>query len=371
MTGELYLGIMSGTSLDGVDLALVAIENDHIELIASHFVPMPASLQSRLKALSSNHTTTLSNLGEIDHRLGHLYADSVLKLLNKSQYSAQDIVAIGCHGQTIYHQPEGNFPFTMQIGDANIIAAQTCITTVADFRRKDMAFGGQGAPLVPAFHQAIFTQSHSTLVILNIGGIANVSVIQPNGTVVGFDTGPGNGLLDEWCECHTHKPFDKDAEFARQGKTDKCLLNLLQHDSYFAKPFPKSTGREYFNLPWLENILQGCSPLVSPEDVQRTLVELTTQTIVESVTPLAQGENPTLIVCGGGAHNPLIMESLTNSLPQWTTSTTASYGVDEDYMEAMAFAWLAYRRIHKLPANLPAVTGAQKQTTLGCIYLPD
>lgn len=371
MTGELYLGIMSGTSLDGVDLALVSIENDNVELVASHFVPMPESLQMRLKALSSSHTTTLSNLGEIDHQLGKLYAESVQKLLNKSQYSAQDIVAIGCHGQTVYHQPDGDSPFTMQIGDANIIAAQTGIATVADFRRKDMAYGGQGAPLVPVFHQAIFSQSHSTLVILNIGGIANVSVIQPNGDVIGFDTGPGNGLLDEWCEYHTHKPFDKNAEFARQGKTNESLLSLLQSDSYFAKPFPKSTGREYFNLQWLENILCNYDGQVQPENVQRTLVEFTTQTIVQSIASLSQGKNPTLIVCGGGAHNPLIMESLTNSLPQWTTSTTESYGISEDYMEAMAFAWLAYRRVHKLPANLPAVTGAQKQTTLGCIYLPD
>ncbi|MCE0493226.1 anhydro-N-acetylmuramic acid kinase [Vibrio salinus] len=371
MAGELYLGIMSGTSLDGIDLALATIEKGSAKLIDSHFVAMPEKLASDLKELHANHTITLSKLGELDHRLGKLYAESVIALLEKTSFSAKDIVAIGCHGQTIYHQPEGKNPFTMQIGDANIIAARTGIQTVADFRRKDMAFNGQGAPLVPAFHQAVFQQSHSSLVILNIGGIANVSVIQPDGSVTGFDTGPGNGLLDEWCECHTGKPFDENARFAKQGETNTALLTLLLSDNYFSKPFPKSTGREYFNLSWLKKCLQIYGEPIQKEDVQRTLVELTVQTIHQSVKPLGQGKAPTLIVCGGGVHNPLIINGLTNKLPDWTITTTKAYGINEDDMEAMAFAWLAYRRIHHLPANLPSVTGAQKATTLGCVYLPD
>lgn len=371
MAGELYLGIMSGTSLDGVDLALVSIENNHIELVESHFVPMPQPLASRLKALSNHHTTTLSNLGEIDHQLGLLYTESVLALLRQSQFDAQDIVAIGCHGQTIYHQPEGDFPFTMQIGDANLIAAKTGIPTIADFRRKDMAMGGQGAPLVPAFHQAIFNQSESTLVVLNIGGIANVSVIQPDGDVIGFDTGPGNCLLDEWCELHMHQPFDHNALFASRGQSNPELLKQLLCDDYFKKPYPKSTGREYFNLAWLTPILQQTKHQAAAENVQRTLVDLTVQSISQAVEPFMQGDSPTVVVCGGGAHNPLIMQGLKEALPAWQTTTTQTYGVSEDYMEAMAFAWLAYRRIHCLPANLPAVTGAQQQTTLGCLYLPD
>jgi len=371
MISELYIGIMSGTSLDGIDLALVSIKQKKIKLLKHHFVPMPPDLTIILKQLIQSQTTALSHLGNIDSQLGSLYAKSVLALLHKTQYSAEDIIAIGCHGQTIYHQPVGKTPFTMQIGDANIIAAKTHITTVADFRRKDIAQGGQGAPLVPAFHQSLFTPTDSTIVVMNIGGIANVSCLQPKGETLGFDTGPGNCLLDEWCELHTKCSFDKDGQFANTGNTNKELLDLLLADPYFSHSFPKSTGREYFNLTWLHSYLTLWKKNIPPEDIQRTLVELTVQSSIQAITPLAHGNQPSLVVCGGGAHNPIIMDDLKKKLPEWLITTSKNYGINEDYMEAMAFAWLAYRRIHHLPGNLPDVTGAEKKTTLGCVYLAE
>ncbi|MDC0609397.1 anhydro-N-acetylmuramic acid kinase [Vibrio sp.] len=371
MSGELYVGVMSGTSLDGIDIALVNIDQNRIEFKGSHFMSMPESVAKQLKLLASNHQTALQKLGELDHQLGHLYADAVNQLIARSEYSAHDITAIGCHGQTIYHSPNGRFPFTMQIGDANIIAAKTGIQTVSDFRRKDMALGGQGAPLVPAFHQFLFSAQESTLVILNIGGIANVSVIDTDGTTTGFDTGPGNGILDEWCELHTGMPFDKDGMLAREGKVSTALLSEMLTDDYFSKPAPKSTGREYFNLTWLQSKLQKIDSAIRIEDVQRTLVELTVTSIINALSPFQSDKKATLLVCGGGVHNPVIMSQLKQSLDSWSVKTTNEYGIDEDFMEAMAFAWLAYCRVHHLPANLPAVTGAKSATTLGCIYLPE
>lgn len=366
---ELYIGVMSGTSLDGVDTALVALQDDKIELLAHHDFPMPADLKQRLLNVCIGQPTTLIAMGELEHDLGHLFSDAVLALLQHSGYRAEHIRAIGCHGQTVFHQPTGTKPFTMQIGDANIIAARTGITTVADFRRKDVALGGQGAPLVPAFHRTIFHAEQSTVIVLNIGGIANISVLKPNGEVVGYDTGPGNMLMDSWCQKERNQPYDKDALWAKQGSVNAALLSHLKQDHYFALPAPKSTGRELFNLPWLETQLATFS--VDATDVQRTLCEFTAQTIVEQVAPFAEGPQPQLLVCGGGAQNPLLMERLQALLPSWQVAPTTQMGVDGDNMEAMAFAWLAQRRMHGLPSNLPAVTGASRLASLGVIYYPD
>lgn len=239
MTQELYIGVMSGTSMDGVDTALVSIDGDRIQLLAHNDYPMPDPLKQRLLSVCIGQQTTLVEIGELDHLLGHLFADAVNALLKKSGYRADQIRAIGNHGQTVYHQPLGDAPFTLQIGDANIIAAKTGIDTVADFRRKDMALGGQGAPLVPAFHKTIFHSTDSSVIVLNIGGIANISVIRPNENVLGFDTGPGNMLMDAWCERHTGQKFDRNGNLARQGKVDEALLNRLLSEPYLRSLPPK------------------------------------------------------------------------------------------------------------------------------------
>nr|WP_261314783.1 anhydro-N-acetylmuramic acid kinase [Vibrio sp. MMH1-50] len=363
---NLYIGVMSGTSMDGVDTALVEIENDHVCLIAHDDYPMPPHIKQMLLSICTGQDTNLKALGELDHQLGHLFADAVLQLLNKSGYSAEQVRAIGNHGQTVFHQPTGDLPFTTQLGDANIIAVKTGIDTVADFRRKDMALGGQGAPLVPAFHKSIFAMQDSTTVVLNIGGIANISVLHPEQPVIGYDTGPGNMLMDAWCEQNTGQGFDKDAQFALQGKINAALLAQLLEAPYLAMPPPKSTGRELFNIDWLHQ--QLTDHRVSVQDVQRTLCEYSAMTIAVEVEKFTHGQKPQLLVCGGGARNPLLMQRLAALLPQWQVATTNDKGVDGDYMEAMAFAWLAQRHVHGLPSNLPEVTGASRLASLGVLY---
>lgn len=369
MSRELYIGVMSGTSLDGVDTALVEIENGAIRLLESHDHPIPASLKQDVLDICIGQATNLVAIGEIDHRLGKLYAEAVNALLQKADCTAQSIKAIGNHGQTVFHKPSGHAPFTMQLGDANIIATLTGIDTVADFRRKDMALGGQGAPLVPAFHQSIFKPKDSSAVVLNIGGIANISVLRPDQAVIGYDTGPGNMLMDAWCHRHTGEAFDKDASFALQGRVDETLLAEFMQEPYLALQAPKSTGRELFNLPWLDNIL--VKHQVSKQDVQRTLCEFTALTIANEVGKYAVGDRPELLVCGGGTYNPLLMQRLAELLPDWAVMPTDEKGIDSNNMEAMAFAWLAYRRIHNLPSNMPEVTGASKPASLGVMYFAE
>lgn len=363
-----YLGVMSGTSLDGVDLALMNFASHSTKLVATDFVPMPPNLRQKLTALLHSGQSTLQQIGELDHRLGLLYADCINQFLSKQHLSSQDIQAVGCHGQTIWHAPQGKYPFTWQLGDANLIAAKTGITTIADFRRKDMAYGGQGAPLVPAFHQYVFANPKRITVVLNIGGISNISVLIPENPVTGYDTGVGNALMDSWIMKHLGKPYDKNGEWAKTGKSHIPLLQDLLADPYFALPAPKSTGRELFNLTWLEKILQKYTAL-SPQDIQATLAEFTAQCTAQELQKLTQSHLPcVLLVCGGGAKNPVIMAHLQRLLPEWHISTTTEYGLDGDYVEAAAFAWLAYRRIQNLPSNEPYVTGANCTVSLGVIY---
>ncbi len=364
---ELYIGVMSGTSMDGVDTALVSIENTGITLLAHDEFPMPDDIKARLLEVCIGQKTDLIAIGELDHQLGHLFADAVLQLLDKSGTPASSVTAIGNHGQTVFHQPTGDSPFTMQLGDANIIAAKTQIQTVADFRRKDMALGGQGAPLVPAFHHTIFHPQDSSVVVLNIGGISNISVLRPNHPTLGYDTGPGNMLMDAWVDKHIGEKFDRNAQFALKGQLNQALLEQLLSESYLSQLPPKSTGRELFNLPWLEQQLTEFKYLAA-EDVQRTLCEYTALTIANEVGTYRLGNQPALYVCGGGTRNPLLMKRLAELLPSWEVDSTTSKGVDADYMEAMAFAWLAQRHVHQLPSNLPEVTGASRAASLGVLY---
>lgn len=372
MNSQYYLGMMSGTSLDGVDVALVDFANARPQLVAADFTPMPKDLREKISVLVQSGETTLQQLGELDHQLGLLYADCVNNFLQAERLAAEQIEAIGCHGQTVWHSPQGRFPFTMQIGDMHLLAAKTGITSVADFRRKDMAFGGQGAPLVPAFHQAMFFDANYATVVLNIGGISNVSLLIPHNPIIGFDTSTGNTLLDQWIEKHLHKPYDKNGEWAAGGKVNEALLNLLLDEPFFRQTPPKSTGRELFNLPWLESKIQyslaNLTALFSPQDVQATLVELTVRPIADCLHKIDTTLPKRLLVCGGGAKNKAIMQSLANHLPQWAIYTTNEFGMDADYVEAAAFAWLAYRRMQNQTGNLPEVTGAKSAVGLGAIF---
>lgn len=360
-----YIGVMSGSSLDGVDVVLAVIDENSVTQLASLSWPIPIAVKEAVLAICQGQPLTLSQLGQLDNRLGNLFADAVLALMSQEKLAAQDIVAIGCHGQTVWHEPTGDAPHTMQIGDNNIIAARTGVSVVGDFRRRDMALGGQGAPLVPAFHQALLAHVSERRMILNIGGIANLSLLIPGQPVRGFDTGPGNMLIDAWIWRNLGKPYDKDAEWANEGKVIIPLLQDMLNDPYFAAPAPKSTGREYFNYGWLAQFLARY-PGLRAQDVQATLTELTAVTISEQV--LLSGGCERLLVCGGGSRNPLVMARLAGLLAGTEVATTDEYGISGDDMEALAFAWLAWRTVAGLPGNLPSVTGASQATVLGAIF---
>lgn len=361
---EKYIGIMSGTSLDGIDAVLVATDGDRVTLLARTSSAFEPALRQRLLELAGGGAVTASQWGELDTELGQAYADVTLQLLRESGHGAGQIRAIGCHGQTVWHQPAEPLPFSLQLGDGNRLAADTGIIAINDFRRKDMALGGQGAPLVPAFHQRVLGGVEHVRILVNIGGIANITVLAPNQPVVGFDVGPGNMLMDLWARRHLGQPYDKNAAFALQGRVDTALLNRLLAEPWLALPAPKSTGRELFSEHWLNARLPTD---IKPADVQATLAEFTATAIANEVDKWPTGE---LLVCGGGGHNPLLMQRLAALLPNWRVDTSNSAGVDMDAMEAMAFAWLAHQTLHGLPGNLPEVTGARRPAILGAIHLP-
>ncbi|MBV7433724.1 anhydro-N-acetylmuramic acid kinase [Cardiobacteriaceae bacterium TAE3-ERU3] len=366
MVQKYYIGVMSGTSLDGVDVVLVDMADGQTVLVAQSEYAMPAELKADILAACSGEPQSLQAVGELDRALGCLFAAAVNHLLDEHQIDRNSVRAIGCHGQTVWHQPDGEHPFTMQIGDANIIAARTGIDTVADFRRKDVALGGQGAPLVPAFHHTLFGSPDSSVVVLNIGGIANITVLRPGQPVLGYDTGPGNMLMDSWYQQQSGEHYDRDAHLAQQGEVNQVLLDKLLQEPWLARSAPKSTGRELFSKAWLAAQLNGID--TSAADVQRTLCEYTAVTIAAQITQWHSGEHAQILVCGGGARNPLLMQRLRELLPDWDVSRTDDHGVSSDYMEAMAFAWLAYRFEQRLPGNVPEVTGASRPAVLGVLY---
>jgi len=360
-----YIGVMSGTSLDGVDVVLAAIDDRMVAQQASLTYPIPVPLKQAILNICQGQQLTLSQFGQLDTQLGKLFAEAVLALMAQEQVRAEDVVAIGCHGQTVWHEPQGDAPHTLQIGDNNQIVARTGITVVGDFRRRDMALGGQGAPLVPAFHHALLAHPTERRMVLNIGGIANLSLLFPDQPVRGYDTGPGNMLMDAWIWRQKGKPYDKDAQWASAGQVILPLLQNMLSDPYFSAPAPKSTGREYFNYGWLERHLAHF-PGVASVDVQATLVELTAMSIAEQV--MLSGGAERLLVCGGGGRNPLLMARLAALLPGIEVATTDEAGISGDDMEALAFAWLAWRTVAGLPGNLPSVTGASAASVLGAIF---
>lgn len=366
---ELYIGLMSGTSADGIDAALVDLSQTQPKIIATYYVPYPPTLRDKIHALCQRGDDEIQRLGELDILLGKEFARAVNHLLKHHALTPQQIKAIGSHGQTIRHFPHHPQRFTMQIGDPNTIAAETGITTVADFRRKDLAFGGQGAPLVPAFHQCMLASNKNDRAIVNIGGIANITLLraqQPE-TVIGFDSGPGNTLLDAWVNTHQNQQHDHHGEWSAKGTVHAELLKMLLADPYFKLPPPKSTGREHFNLGWLQKHLDQLKTKIAPVDVQATLVELTATSIIQTIcSHLTKGE---ILICGGGAHNASLMARLnTLAQPQFTVDTTLKYGLDPDWVEAAAFAWLAKQTLARKPGNVPSVTGAKQAAVLGGVY---
>ncbi|ADE14274.1 protein of unknown function UPF0075 [Nitrosococcus halophilus Nc 4] len=362
-----YIGLLSGTSMDAIDAALVELEP--LRLLTTHTVPMPAALRQQLFTLIERRTTSLEDLGALDIRLGRLFAETVIELLAKAQASAAEVQAIGSHGQTIYHWAHAPDPFTLQLGDPNTIAEITGITTVADFRRRDLAAGGQGAPLAPAFHAAFLSTPHHHRAVLNIGGMANISFLPTDSEkgVWGFDTGPGNTLMDGWILRHLNKPLDRDGCWAASGQINEMLLQHLLADPFFSLSPPKSTGREYFNMAWLDHILGKMRAKLPPADVQATLCALTTTSIKLAVQNFSP-QTEELLVCGGGANNKTLMEELQKLLTPCRVTTTATYGIPPQWVEACAFAWLAKQTLEGHPGNLPEVTGARHPVILGAIY---
>ena len=359
----LYIGVMSGTSLDGLDIALVELD-PAIQLIATHYIPMPDSLRSELLALCASGPDEIARSAIAQQNWVKLAAQGINTLLVEQNLQPEEIRAIGSHGQTIRHEPARGF--TVQIGNPALLTELTNITVVSDFRSRDVAAGGQGAPLVPAFHEALFEEQPGNRAVLNVGGFSNLSLIEPETAVSGFDCGPGNVLLDAWIHQQRGDNFDRDGQWAASGKVEPTLLKALLSDPFFVTQGPKSTGREVFNLPWLTQHLSRL-PAFPAQDVQATLLELTALTIVESLKK-AQSDTRELLVCGGGAHNGTLMSRLASLLPDATVSSTGVYGVDPDWVEAMAFAWLAHCCLEGIPANRPSVTGARGLRVLGAIY---
>jgi anhydro-N-acetylmuramic acid kinase len=366
----LYLGLMSGTSMDAIDCALVHISAEGaVQLLAYREMPYAEPLRTRLHAARRQAgALTLSEYAMLDVELGRAFAAAALGLLAEHKVNAEQVRGVGSHGQTLLHQPQAQPPHTVQAGDPNTIAALTGITTIADLRRLDLAFGGQGAPLAPALHAALFRRQDQDRCVVNIGGIANITLLPGDVTqpVNGYDTGPGNALLDEWAERHLSVPIDTDGVWAGTGRFIEPLLQDLLADPYFSLPPPKSTGREYFHLPWLESHLRRHAKL-QPPDVQATLLALTVRAIGGAVQKSLPNTKE-LFVCGGGALNPVLMRALGEALPGVKVNSTAAGGYDPRCIEAVLCAWLAHRRLEDLPGNLPSVTGASARVVLGGAY---
>jgi len=365
-----YIGLISGTSADGIDAALVRFDGGdntplHAELIAARTLPWQPDVRARLVWLGQGGALdSLDELGELDAQVGEAFAEAALAILETAGIERSQVAAIGSHGQTVRHRPYVAHPFSLQIGDAARIVERTGITTIADFRRRDIAAGGHGAPLLPALHHALLHDPGEQRAVLNLGGIANLTLLPSDGAVRGFDTGPANALMDLWCHEHTGRPYDEAGAWGATGQVDAALLERLLGDPWFAQPPPKSSGREHFQRKWLAPHLRSGAV---PVEVQATLRELTARTIAEALHA-SQPDTQRVLVCGGGVHNPVLMETLRQVLPGVALASTAEFGLDPDHVEAMGFAWLARQTLAGKPGNLPTVTGAAGPRILGAIY---
>ena len=366
---RLFLGLISGTSADGIDAALVQFPDDSsaggLRLRAACTRPWSSDLRQRLVAIGQGgEPASLDELGRLDVQVAQAFAAAALALLDEAGVPASQVAAIGSHGQTLRHRPHGEAPFTMQVGDGSVIAERSGIATVSDFRRRDVAAGGHGAPLVPAFHAALLHSPAEDRAVLNLGGIGNYTLLPAAGPVRGFDTGPANALLDAWCLRHTGQPFDADGAFAASGQVDEALLARLLDEPWFALPPPKSTGREQFHLDWVQAKLDGGE---APADVQATLLELSAATVADALR-VQQPRTARVLACGGGVRNPRLLQRIAARLPGTAIEDTAAHGLDPDFVEAMAFAWLARETLAGRPGNLPAVTGARGPRVLGVVH---
>ena len=368
MTDDLYIGLMSGTSLDGIDAVLVRFQNNDAKLLESICLPLSSNLKDEIKSLINPAENEINRLTSLDVQLGKAFSNAVKQLIDKANVKKEHIIAIGSHGQTIRHLPTAEHPSTLQIADPNIIAEATGITTVADFRRRDMAAGGQGAPLVPAFHEQIFRDARKNRVILNLGGIANITTLpaDKNKAITGFDTGPANTLINHWIQQQQNKTFDERGKWALTGEINQNFLKELLNDDYFKLAPPKSTGTEYFNSAWLSKKLSAF-PFLAAEDVQVSLTAFTATTISAAINEHTS-KTEEIIICGGGVHNDFLIKLLKRYLPNIEINSSVNYGVDPDYVEATAFAWLAKHTMEHKPGNLPEVTGATRKVILGGIY---
>jgi anhydro-N-acetylmuramic acid kinase len=361
----IYLGLISGTSMDAIDAALVDFEVAPLRIIATSATPFEPQLKRRISALIDQaDSVALDEVGQIDVELGRAFASAALALMQSAGISADRVSAIGSHGQTLRHRPDLGVPFTWQIGDPNTLAEMTGVSVVADFRRRDVAAGGQGAPLLPVFHDQVFRSDAEDRVIANLGGIANITILTNDSSVTGFDTGPANRLLDAWISRHLGKDFDAGGAWAATGRVDDTLLNELLDEPYLRLAPPKSTGRELFNLPWLENKLGLFSR--TPTDVQATLQQFTACTLAAAVRQYAPGA--ALYVCGGGAHNLALLNAIAALIAPNPVASTAALGLDPDYVEAVAFAWFAKRTLEGLTSSAGTVTGAKGARILGGVY---
>jgi anhydro-N-acetylmuramic acid kinase len=364
----LYLGLISGTSADGIDVALASFDpQPRMHAALTH--PYPDDLRERILNLAQGDgRIALDELGAIDVEVARNFAAAANALLARSGTAPAAVTALGSHGQTVRHRPHGTTPYTLQLGDPNVIAELTGTTTIADFRRRDLAAGGQGAPLAPAFHAAMLARAHTPRVVLNLGGIANITILagDAQAPLRGFDTGPASCLLDAWTQLHHGQPYDAGGAFAASGTVDPALLTRLLSDAYFGLPPPKSTGREVFHLTWLQQHLRGLD--LAPADVQATLVALSARSIADAVHACAPTVREVL-VCGGGVHNPMLMAALASALSPATVASTATLGIDPDFVEAMLFAWLARERLtQRAPENVYTATGARGARVLGGVY---
>ncbi len=385
---DLFLGMISGTSADGIDVAIARFHDrdadraPRADVLFGRTYPWDAALRTALIELGQHAPKlSLDEIGELDVRIGAAFAAAAAQAIRDSGLRREDIAAIGSHGQTLRHRPDGRrldgvHRFTLQLGDANLIAEATGIRTVADFRRRDVAAGGHGAPLLPALHAALLSSPVEHRAVLNLGGIANLTLLpaqtgETSGSadahgVRGFDTGPANGLMDAWCLRHTGAGFDRDGAFAVGGRVDAALLARLLDEPWFALPPPKSTGRDQFHLGWVESKLGGGE---TPADVQATLLALTARTVADALRATMPGA-ARVIGCGGGVHNPALMRALADALPGIAVESTAAHGIDPDVVEALGFAWLARQTVLGRPGNLPSVTGAARPRVLGAVYSP-
>ena len=371
-TGDtLYVGLMSGTSVDAIDSALVRCSSNGVELLATHSHPIPPLTKERIAAISHAGPDEIERMGVLDRELGLLFATATTDLLASANTRPEQVRAIGSHGQTIRHRPPSGATgdaecFSLQIGDPNTIAEHTGITTVADFRRRDIAAGGEGAPLAPAFHAAAFAKPGVNRAIVNIGGIANATLLEGLDLKAGFDTGPGNTLLDHWVMRHLGESFDCNGQWSAEGEVIPQLLERLLAHPYFGKSGPRSTGKEAFNLDWLDSCLEG-SNTAAPRAVQATLAEFTALSIARAITA-SQVDVSEVYICGGGAHNTDLMRRLYHKLSPARLDTTAAIGMHPDWVEAATFAWLASQSLNRLSGNAPVVTGAAGPRVLGGVY---